>query len=34
MSDGWTLKCAPGERVARFEHTIVVTDGAPIVITA
>jgi methionyl aminopeptidase len=34
MRDGWTLTCARGELVAQFEHTIVVTDGAPIVVTA
>jgi methionyl aminopeptidase len=34
MGDGWTLTCGRGELVAQFEHTIVVTDGAPIVITA
>jgi methionyl aminopeptidase len=34
MSDGWTLTCAVGKLVAQFEHTIVVTDGAPIIVTA
>jgi methionyl aminopeptidase len=34
MDDGWTLSCAAGELVAQFEHTIVVTDRAPIIITA
>lgn len=31
--DGWTL-LTPGHRSAQFEHTIVVTHGAPIVLTA
>jgi methionyl aminopeptidase len=34
MGDGWTLSCAAGELVAQFEHTIVVTDRAPIIVTA
>ena len=32
--DGWTLTCAPGELVAQFEQTLIVTDRAPIVVTA
>jgi methionyl aminopeptidase len=31
--DGWTLH-TPGHRSAQFEHTIVVTSGAPLVLTA
>lgn len=31
--DGWTLR-TPGSRSAQFEHTIVVTHGKPIVVTA
>ena len=32
--DGWTL-CAPkGDLVAQFEHTLIVTKGYPIVVTA
>lgn len=32
-SDGWTLRTADGCVGAQFEHTFVVTDGAPIVLT-
>lgn len=32
--DGWTLKTTDGCRVAQFEHTIVVTKGSPIILTA
>ena len=32
--DGWTLACAAGELVAQFEQTLIVTDRAPIVVTA
>jgi methionyl aminopeptidase len=32
-SDGWTLRTSDSSLVAEFEHTIVVTDGAPIVLT-
>lgn len=32
--DGWTLLNARGSRTAQFEHTIVVTNGAPLVLTA
>ncbi|MES1926727.1 type I methionyl aminopeptidase [Salinisphaera sp. T31B1] len=31
--DGWTLVGHPDSRSAQFEHTIVVTDGAPIIAT-
>lgn len=31
--DGWTLVGHPGNRSAQFEHTIIVTKGAPIVAT-
>jgi methionyl aminopeptidase len=31
--DGWTLRTADGSLVAQFEHTIVVTDGGPLVLT-
>ena len=34
MDDGWTLTCGVGELVAQFEQTLIVTDGAPIVVTA
>ena len=33
-SDGWTLRLADGGHGAQFEHTFVVTKGAPIVLTA
>jgi methionyl aminopeptidase len=32
--DGWTLRVPDRHMVAQFEHTIVVTGGAPIVLTA
>jgi methionyl aminopeptidase len=32
--DGWTIRTADGARSAHAEHTIVVTDGAPLVLTA
>lgn len=34
MADGWTLASKDGSFVAQHEHTIVVTDGKPIVLTA
>ncbi len=34
MPDGWTLASRDGSFVAQHEHTIVVTDGKPIVLTA
>jgi len=35
QADGWTLKLPDQEsRVAQFEHTIIVTDGKPIITTA
>ncbi|GAB4108646.1 MAG: type I methionyl aminopeptidase [Roseiflexaceae bacterium] len=33
-ADGWTISTRDRKRVAAFEHTVVVTNGAPIVITA
>jgi methionyl aminopeptidase len=33
-ADGWTIGTADGARSAHFEHTIVVTQGAPLVVTA
>ena len=32
--DGWTLRTPDGSLSAQFEHTIVVTDGRPLVLTA
>jgi methionyl aminopeptidase len=32
--DGWTLRSADGSRTAHSEHTIAVTEGAPLVLTA
>ena len=32
--DGWTLRSADGSRGAHTEHTVAVTDGDPIVLTA
>jgi methionyl aminopeptidase len=31
--DGWTLRTPDGSLGAQFEHTLVVTRGAPIVLT-
>lgn len=31
--DGWTLHAAPPAPVVQYEHTVVATDGAPIVVT-
>lgn len=31
--DGWTLITPDGSRVAQYEHTVVVTDGEPMVLT-
>jgi methionyl aminopeptidase len=33
-SDGWTLRTSDGSLVAQFEHTMVVTEGKPMVLTA
>jgi methionyl aminopeptidase len=32
--DGWTLRAADGSRGAHSEHTIAITDGDPVVLTA
>lgn len=32
--DGWTLCTPPGHFSAQFEHTVVVTDGEPLILTA
>jgi methionyl aminopeptidase len=32
--DGWTLTTRDGGYVAQFEHTVVVTEGAPLIVTA
>ncbi len=32
-ADGWTLE-TPGHLTAQFEHTVVVTTGRPIILTA
>ncbi len=32
--DGWTLKTRDGSPVASFEHTVVITDDRPILVTA
>jgi methionyl aminopeptidase len=33
-ADGWTLRTVDGSLVAQYEHTMVVTAGEPIVLTA
>ncbi len=33
-ADGWTLRTVDGSLVAQFEHTMVVTHGGPLVLTA
>ena len=32
--DGWTIRTADGKPAAHYEHTIVITKGSPIVLTA
>lgn len=32
-ADGWTISTADGSRSAHFEHTIVITEGAPEILT-
>jgi len=32
-ADGWTLVTAPGNLSAQYEHTMIITSGAPIVVT-
>lgn len=34
LSDGYTVRTHDGSRSAHFEHTVVVTDGEPLVITS
>jgi methionyl aminopeptidase len=33
-TDGWTIKTEDGEVAAHFEHTVVVTNGSPLLLTA
>jgi methionyl aminopeptidase len=33
MDDGWTLVTPDGSYVAQYEHTVVVTDGEPLIMT-
>ena len=33
-ADGWTVRTADGSPAAHFEHTLVVTEGKPLVLTA
>jgi methionyl aminopeptidase len=33
-ADGWTIKTADGSLSAHYEHTLVITDGEPILLTA
>lgn len=33
-NDGWTLRTNDGSLVAQFEHTVIVTNGEPLVMTA
>ena len=32
--DGWTIRTLDGSLAAHFEHTLVVTKGAPLLLTA
>jgi methionyl aminopeptidase len=34
MPDGWTLKTPDGSLVAQYEHTVIITKGRPILVTA
>lgn len=31
--DGWTVRTLDGKRSAQFEHTIVITDTDPLILT-
>jgi methionyl aminopeptidase len=33
LADNWTVVTADGSRSAHFEHTVVITDGAPEILT-
>ena len=33
-ADGWTIGLRPGNLSAHFEHTVVITDGKPLIVTA
>ena len=33
LDDGWTVITADGKPSAHFEHTVIVTDGAPLIVT-
>ena len=33
-ADGWTLRTVDGARAAQFEHTVVITRGRPVLVTA
>ena len=33
-SDGWTMKTSNGSLSAHYEHTVVITDGRPVLLTA
>jgi len=33
-ADGWTLSLPMGDMVAQYEHTVIVTDAGPLVVTA
>lgn len=33
-ADGWTLITAPGHHSAQFEHTVIITDDEPLILTA
>lgn len=32
-NDGWTIKTADGSRLAQYEHSVIVTNGKPIILT-
>jgi methionyl aminopeptidase len=34
MPDGWTVVMADGKKAAHFEHTIAITEGEPMILTA
>jgi methionyl aminopeptidase len=34
LDDGWTVVSRDGRRTAHFEHTVAVTAGGPVVLTA
>jgi methionyl aminopeptidase len=34
LVDGWSIATADGSRAAHFEHTVAITEGGPVILTA